>query len=389
MSQVFPALPMLCVGKMQKNAAERFNGIKKGTRKDELYRIQTRHSFFPFFFAFVLFLVLYIRPLSDTLDPEQEDIKMQNRQGDYLSAIDRAYPVRNSGEQKQAFRAYALEEAKRLGFSHAAVENNQEHQNLVFGDPQTAGVIFTAHYDTPRRSLLPNLMLVTNRFLYWAYQIGTALIILPPAIGAAIGVAKILHLDWNTLPARLLMVGVYLAVFYALFFLVLRGPANRRNRNDNTSGTACVMELMRRTGETERAAFILFDNEEKGKKGSKAFAKASPYIRENTLVINLDCVGNGDTFVFSPSVEAENDPLYGQMQSAAREAGLNARFFSAGKAQMNSDHKSFVRGVGVCACLYRPRIGYYTGRIHTVRDTVAEPGNIQQLSDALERFIKG
>ncbi len=314
---------------------------------------------------------------------------MDRQTEDYLSGIDRAYPVRNSAEQKQAFRSYALKEAERLGFSRAAAENSEGHQNLVFGEAKTARVIFTAHYDTPRRSLLPNLMLVTNRVLYWAYQIGTALLLLPPSLGAAFAVKSLLQLDWHDLPSRLLVLAVYLGVFDALFFLILRGPANRRNRNDNTSGTACVMELMRRAGEGEGIAYILFDDEEKGKKGSRAFAGANPAVREDTLVVNLDCVGSGDTFIFSPSGEAENSPLYGKLQSAVRQAGLNARFFPAGKAHMNSDHKSFVHGVGVCACRYRPGIGYYTGRIHTSRDTVAEPENISRLADALEKFIRG
>ena len=56
---------------------------------------------------------------------------------------------------------------------------------------------------------------------------------------------------------------------------------------------------------------------------------------------------------------------------------------------MNSDHKSFDQGVGVCACSYKPKIGYYTGRIHTSRDTVAEPENIRRLTDALSRFSEG
>ncbi len=314
---------------------------------------------------------------------------MDRQPEDYLSGIDRAYPVRNSAEQKRIFRAYALKEAERLGFARAAAENSEGHQNLVFGDVKTARVIFTAHYDTPRRSLLPNLMLVTNRVLFWAYQIGTALTILPLSIGSAFAVKNMLQLDWHHLPSRLLVLAVYLGVFSGLFFLILRGPANRRNRNDNTSGTACVMELMSRAGEAEGTAYILFDDEEKGKKGSRAFAKANPSVGEDTMVVNLDCVGSGDTFIFSPSGEAEKDPLYMQLQSAARQVGLNARFFPAGKAQMNSDHKSFSHGVGVCACRYRPGIGYYTGRIHTSRDTEAEPENIARLADALEKFIKG
>ena len=313
----------------------------------------------------------------------------QRQTEDYLSRIDREFPVRSSAEQKQAFRAWALGEAKQNGFAQAQVVNAEGHENLVFGDPDTARVIFTAHYDTPRRALLPNLMLVTNRVLFWAYHLGTVLMILAVSMGAAFAVKSLLHLDWHDLPSRLLVLAVYMAVYGGLFTLLLRGPANRRNRNDNTSGTAAVMELMRRNGEKDGTAFILFDDEEKGKKGSKAFAKANPSVKENALIVNLDCVGNGETFIFGPSKKAEGNPLYQRLSEAAGRAGLNARFFPAGKAQMNSDHKSFDQGVGVCACSFKPKIGYYTGRIHTSRDTAAEPENIERLTDALSRFSEG
>lgn len=305
---------------------------------------------------------------------------------DYLNRIDRDYPVRNSAEQKQAFRDWALGEAKKNGFTQAKAVTAEGHENLVFGNPDTARVIFTAHYDTPRRALLPNLMLVTNPFLSLAYHLGTVLVMLAVSLGAAFAVKNILNLDWNELPSRALMLAVYLAVYCGLFVLLLRGPANQRNRNDNTSGTAAVMELMRRSGEKEGTAYILFDDEEKGKKGSRAFAKANPAVKKEALIVNLDCVGNGETFVFGPSAQAEASPLYAELQKAAGQTGLNARFFPAGKARMNSDHKSFDQGVGVCACAFRPKIGYYTGRIHTSGDTVAEPENIARLTEALGRF---
>ena len=265
-------------------------------------------------------------------------------------------------------------------------EENDGHVNLVFSDPAEARVIFTAHYDTPRRSLLPNLMLVTNPVLYWLYQIGLVLLLLVPAIGAAIGVRALFRLDTSEMSARLLMLAAYLAVYFALFAMLLRGPANRHNRNDNTSGTAAVMEMIRALGDRPGVAFILFDDEEKGKKGSKAYAAAHPAIRQDTLIVNLDCVGNGDTYVFCASGKTGASPLYAELQAAVRESGLNARFYSSGLVQMNSDHKNFRLGVGVCACRYQPLVGYYTGRIHTARDTVAEPETAARLAAALAAF---
>lgn len=306
---------------------------------------------------------------------------------DYLNEIDQRYPIRNSAEQKAAFRAYALAEA---GAVPAREEENEGHVNLVFGDPDTARVIFTAHYDTPRRGLLPNLMLVTNPILAWTYRLGTLIpLLLAPALAAAWGVWKLLDLDWALMSHRLLLLGVYTAVYFGMFYLFFMGPANRHNRNDNTSGSAAVLGLVEALGEKPGVACILFNDEEKGKKGSKAFAKAHPDIKEKALVVNLDCVGNGDTHILCGTAAAEKDPLYEALQKAMTNSGLSHRFFPAGKASMNSDHKSFDKGVGVCACRHKPFIGYYNDRIHTARDTVAEPETVSRLTEALAGFAKG
>ena len=306
---------------------------------------------------------------------------------DYLSEIDERYPVRNSTEQKENFRSYALSEAGAAGLS-ARAEENEGHVNLVFAEPAGAKLIFTAHYDTPRRAILPNLMLVTNRLLSLCYTAAVVLLILLPSLGAAFAVRALLGLEWEELPARMLMLLVYTVVYFGLFFLFLRGPANRRNRNDNTSGTAAVLTLAKRLSGRAGAAFLLFDDEEKGKKGSQAFARAHPEIKENTLIVNMDCVGNGDVFVFCCTEDAGRDPLYAELKTAMEGSGLNVRFFPSRKARMNSDHRSFGRGVGVCACRYKPLVGYFADRIHTARDTVASPENVQRLAEALAAFAE-
>ena len=305
---------------------------------------------------------------------------------DYLSEIDGRFPVRNSAAQKAAFRAYALAQARAVS---AWEEENEGHTNLIFGDPAAARVIFTAHYDTPRRGLLPNLMLVTNPILAWTYRLGTMIpLLLAPALAAAWGVWRLLDLDWALMSHRLLLLGVYTTVYFGMFYLMFRGPANKRNRNDNTSGTATVLGLVQLVGARPGVACILFDDEEKGKKGSKAFAKAHPKIKAETLIVNLDCVGNGDTHIFCGTDAAESDPLYGKLQQAMGDSGLSHRFFPAGKASMNSDQKSFTKGVGVCACRRKPFVGYFTDRIHTARDTVADPKTVSRLAAALTAFTE-
>ena len=107
-------------------------------------------------------------------------------------------------------------------------------------------------------------------------------------------------------------------VFFCLLMLMLLGPANRNNANDNTSGVAAVMEIMARLPEEERskAAFILFDNEEKGLLGSAGYAAQHKGVKEKGLIINLDCVGDGENILFFANKKTRALPQYALLQEA-------------------------------------------------------------------------
>ncbi len=311
-----------------------------------------------------------------------------SRMKDYLSEIDERFPVRNKPDQKQAFRLYALEQAAESGIKEAKVEDNEKHLNVVFGDPDKAKVIFTAHYDTPRRMLFPNLMLVTNRALYWAYNLGIVGIIWIASFVVSVAVNRLLHLNVSVFRDRLIWLFFYYVLYYIMFIPVFRGPVNKHNRNDNTSGTAAVMELMEKLKDRPDVAYILFDDEEKGKKGSKAFAKAHPEIKKNTLVINLDCVGNGDTYIFISPEAAMKNELYALLKNTVEGKRLNVRMLTTSEASSNSDHKNFEQGIGVVACRYKKFVGYFADRIHTPKDTVADPKTVSDLAEALGSFAE-
>ena len=309
---------------------------------------------------------------------------------DYLNEVDTRFPVRNSREQKDAFIQYVFEETGRLGYftseeHNGVLKESEKHRNLVIGSPENAEVVFTAHYDTPQRALIPNLMIPLNPVLKWGYIFLPVAVMLAVSIGAAFGVRRLSGLEG--VPGRALMIAVYLLVYFGLFLLLLKGPANRRNRNDNTSGTAAVLSLAEKLSGVPGVAFILFDDEEKGKKGSKAYAKYKPEIKRSRLVVNLDCVGNGEQFIASVPEAAASDPHYPALSAALE--GIGAKICPSRKASMNSDHKNFDKGIGICACLFRKGIGYFTPRIHTAKDTVASPENITRLTDALSGFVRG
>ncbi len=301
-----------------------------------------------------------------------------------LDELNQAFPIRNSVSQKQAFRSYVLEEVKKAGYS-AAEENNDGHMNVVIGDPSKADVILTAHYDTPRRALFPNIMMPTNQVLHFLVMFAVVLPCILVAVAAAL-LARHLMGNGSDALTRLVMWSVYVVVYLVLIVIMFKGPANKANKNDNTSGTAAVLDILRAAGGSEKAAYILFDDEEKGKKGSKAYANAHPDVKTEKLVINMDCIGNGETFIVSIPDKAAGDKLCPILKEALET--IDAKIYPSTEATMNSDQKSFDKGIGICCCYYKKGIGYYTPRIHTSKDTVASGAKVDVLTGALSEVIQ-
>lgn len=303
----------------------------------------------------------------------------------YLETLVERFPVRKSAKQKEAFRQWMVfEQAPAMGYE-ARVEQHSGYiksNNVVVGDPESAEVVFTAHYDTPATIGLPNIMIPRNRWLFFGYQfllVGTML--------AAAFVVGLLATLAGASPEGAYMVGW--VAYMVLLFMLLVGVPNPHNVNDNTSGVAAVLELMERLPEEARskAAFILFDNEEKGLVGSKAFAKDHQEIQYTKLVVNMDCVGVGETVLVIASKLAAKLPAYAALEEALRgHGGREVKFYPASGSNCNSDQKSFKCGVAVIACKHRPVVGYYCARIHTSKDTVADQGNLEFLGESLAAF---
>ena len=305
----------------------------------------------------------------------------------YLTTLAERFPVRKSANQKEAFRQWMVfEQAPALGYEARVEESNGfvKSRNVIVGDPETAEVVFTAHYDTPASIGLPNIMIPRNLPLFFGYQflvVGGFLLIafLVGAVAALLGMS-VMGAYW-----------VGWLVYMGLLILMLAGPENPHNVNDNTSGVATVLELMERLPLEQRGkvAFILFDNEEKGLMGSKAYAKAHQKVQYTSLIVNMDCVGVGETVLVIASKLAAKLPVYAVLEEALRaHGGREVKFFGAAGGSCNSDQKSFKRGVAVVACKKRPIVGYYCTKIHTAKDTFADQENLDFIAGGLADFVE-
>ncbi len=295
------------------------------------------------------------------------------------------YPVRKSKKQKQAFRADVTQWLQNLGYPVCEEEGSFHSCNLVIGDPQRARYLVTAHYDTCARLPFPNLITPCNFWTFLLYQIFIFLMLMLPALAVGGLVGYLLH-SFD--------IGYFLFVvlLWADIVLMLIGPANSSNVNDNTSGVVTLLEIARSIPELHRknVCFVLFDLEEAGLIGSASYKKKHKREIPNQLVLNLDCVGEGDDIYFFPNAKLKKSkerlaPLqklaggYGKKSIAVRTKGFSI---------YPSDQSNFPYGVGICA-LKRGWAGLYLSRIHTPRDTVLDETNVNILRAALTTLISG
>ena len=303
----------------------------------------------------------------------------------YLDYINQTYPIRRTKEEKKAFQNYVLETVK-----EAKVETTKDgkNENIVIGNPETAKVVCTAHYDTPMHSLFPNIMIPRNRAVFYLYQFAPVALVLALSLGPVFLVNAFYPLT------RQEMVLGFLVLYYGLYFLMFRGKKNPNNYNDNTSGVALILGLQESLNpeQTGDVAFILFDNEGKGKKGSKAYFKDHKEAMESKFLINFDCVANGNQVLFAAMEKAEGTTEWKTLQEVfsteeAKQAGFTTHFHSMKDTKANSDQKSFPCGVG-CMAYKRTKKGLlYTPYIHTPKDVVADNKNIEFLKKQMERFF--
>ena len=169
--------------------------------------------------------------------------------------------------------------------------------------------------------------------------------------------------------------------------MMLVGPSNSSNTNDNTSGIVTLLEIARSLPQMHRSkvCFVLFDLEEAGLLGSSAYRKMHKNETDRQTVINLDCIGDGDHILLFPTKPLKKDrkklaPIYkccgyfGDKSILVRDKGFG--FYP-------SDQMAFPYGVGIGAFHIKKNVGHYYSRIHTPKDTVLDQTNVNLLRAAL------
>ncbi len=299
------------------------------------------------------------------------------------------YQVRKSKKQKQAFAAYVKEIAGACGYDYREEKGSFGANNLIVGNDATARVLYTAHYDTCARLPFPNFITPKCFPLYLLYQLVLTVLMLLPAAAALLGLPPLLTslgvpLDISTSISLL----VAYAALIAVLVLMLAGPANKQTANDNTSGVTVLLDAMQAMPPDmrDRVAFIFFDLEEAGLFGSAGYRAKHKKQTKDRLLLNFDCVSDGDHILFA------------LRRGAGKYAEILARAFPQSEGTLvreicrrgvfyPSDQANFPCGVGVAALKRSRRLGIlYMNRIHTRRDVVYESKNVEYLCDGCVRI---
>ncbi len=294
------------------------------------------------------------------------------------------FQIRKSKKQKEAFRTWLCAELRNAGYA-PSVQTGFAAKNVVAGDPDTAKVIFSAHYDTCAVLPIPNFITPRNLFFYICYQMLFLLIFLV--------VIFLFDFSFFLLTGAPAAVGIGLSYILCIFLVwwILNGPANKHTANDNTSGVVTLLEtaLAMPDEDRKKVCFVFFDNEEKGLFGSAAFTRAHKKAKKETLNINFDCVSDGDSIQFYPGGGLKKDgAALEQIERAFEGRGEKQTEVVRGFGFYPSDNAAFKRGVGVCALKHKKIVGYYINRIHTSKDTIFEEENIEILRDGAVRLAK-
>lgn len=291
------------------------------------------------------------------------------------------YQVRKTRKQKRAFAEFVQRKAQENGYYAYLEKGSLASENIVVGDVSRARVIYTAHYDTCARMPFPNLITPKNIPLFLLYQLllSAVLILMWAGFGILLwfGASRILADSHEAMQIARLGSLIFLNI---LMWLLVAGPANPHTVNDNTSGVVTLLSIMESLPSEFRSevAFVFFDLEEVGLVGSSSFAATHKAILKDKLLVNFDCVSDGETMLFC--LKKKTHPF----SSVIERAFISDETVSVEIAKNGfvypSDQMMMPCGIGVAALKKTKKGILYMDKIHTKNDTVFREENIEFLT---------
>lgn len=288
------------------------------------------------------------------------------------------YQVRKTKKQKTEFIDFLKEELRDYKIE---VEEGGllKSRNIVVGDLEKCEIVLGAHYDTQPVLPFPNFLAPKNMvaYLLYCFLLFAAIFV----IGFVVMFALLLILDNMDLALI-----IYYSILLCLIGWMFVGKANKHTANDNTSGVITLIEALHNEDIKDKVCCVFFDHEEVGLFGSAAFAKKHKAILKDKLVMNFDCVSDGDyiMLVINKKAKEAQNKLKESFKDSENKKFL---FESSSNTLYPSDQVNFKKAIGVAAFKRKKFIGYYMDRIHTKKDTIFERENIETIIEGLKNFV--
>lgn len=241
--------------------------------------------------------------------------------------------------------------------------SRDKSKNIIIGNIEKADVIVTAHYDMFLDNISNKIVMfmksdkiivkIDNKKTF----IKQAILLL--LIGLVIVVPLLFIIILN--------IRTYIKTILCLvYIIILYWPFNYKNvkaHNDNSSG----VDIALRFANKNKVAVVLFNNEEKGYWGARAFKKHNKIIIKDKLIINLDTVGDGELICLSPSNSVNQ--LCNKIIEENNMLG-NIKVF---ETMLPGDHRVFANKnfncIGVSRADYDGNV-YYSKNIHSAKDNL-------------------
>jgi len=302
------------------------------------------------------------------------------------------YQVRKSFKQKQLFIEWMSMHAGEHGYKMREQRYRMGRgRNLIIGDPEEAEIILSAHYDTAPSAILPFVTIVGNIPAYLLSQVFiylpiiTILWLLQIVVTVIFGdigrLGEMIPFLWFEVPLLVFVLLIWWS------FQMMKGFANRKNANDNTSGVALLLSLLEDLPWEKRGkvCFVFFDDEEKGFGGSRVFKRYYHEVIKFKPLINFDCVAHGQHLMFITK-KAFRESKFNEILVEVVEG--EALIKNAKKYVYPSDQLIFKNSVGVVALHKMPILGYYLSRLHSQFDRKFNAYNIEILNQMMTAFIE-
>lgn len=289
------------------------------------------------------------------------------------------YQARKTEKQKSRFIDFYKMSLSELGIKIDIEEGRLfKSKNIIVGDLNKADIIFTAHYDTASKNILPIPMITipNNKFLTFVIQI-------VPITLMAFGLRQLFIL--MSFPS--IMFDLILVFIIGLAFM---GSTNHNTANDNTSGVIVLNEMICQSKKNlDRVAFVFFDHEEIGIVGSCFFAKKHKELLKDKLIVNLDCVSEGNHVMIMKNKNIfHKDKIDSLINSSFFNIPPGKKLYNEDKCDYSSDNRHFKNSIAIAICNESIILGKYISKIHTSKDRVFDISNIDFITDSLLNMIR-